>query len=122
MLDGTALYPQTQGMIKEKKLINSFVLANLCDALLTGIALQLPGFMEKGFVAGEMLAQSRVFELLIFKTAVTAFMIGIYALAAHRKSRFSHSIEVALRIGTVVVWCVVAWNELNIALALSALI
>lgn len=122
MPDGTTVHAPPRGMVKEKRLINSFILANLCDVVLTGIALQIPGFIEKGIVAGEMLAQARIFELLILKTAVTAFIIGTYALAAHRKSRYSHSIEVALRIGTLVVWCAVAWNELNIAVALSAIL
>ncbi len=109
-------------LVKDKRLINSFILANICDTLLTGIALQLPGFMEKGFLAGRMLEQAQGLELLIFKTAITAFMIGIFALAAHHQGRWSHPIKTALRIGTMVVWCVVAWNELNIALALTSII
>jgi hypothetical protein len=122
MVNVTHIYSQTQVMTKGKRLIHSFILANICDALLTGIALQLPGFMEKGFLAGEMMAQAKVIELLIFKTAITAFMIGIYALAAHRNGRWSSSIETALKIGTVVVWIVVAWNELNILLALREML
>ncbi|HZQ05135.1 MAG TPA: DUF5658 family protein [Anaerolineae bacterium] len=122
MLEITPAISQAQELIQDKRLINSFILANLCDALLTGIALQLPGFMEKGVLAGQMLAQAQVIELLILKTSITAFMIGIYALAAQREGRWAYSIKTALRIGTLVVWGVVAWNELNIVLALSAMI
>lgn len=105
-----------------KRLINSFILANFCDVVLTTLALQLPGFAEKGPLAGQFLAQARGVELLIFKIAITAFMIGIYALVAHRNDRWAFSIAAALRIGTILVWAVVAWNELNIALALTAML
>lgn len=104
---------------KEKRLINSFLLANICDIVVTAVALSLPGFVEKGLVAGEMFEQARFIEPVIFKIAITAFMIGIYALAMHRRGRWSSPIATALRIGTIVVWVVVAWNELNVALALN---
>lgn len=112
----------TRGFDREKRQINSFVLANLCDALLTAIALNLPGFVEKGVLGQPMLADARVIPLLIFKTAVTALMIGLFALAARRDGQWSYAIKVALRIGTVIVWAVVAWNELNIVLALGQMI
>jgi hypothetical protein len=110
---------QLTGITHGRRLINSFLLANICDALITGVALSLPGFMEKGLLAEGMLASSRVFELLILKTAVTAFMIGIYALTANRPGRWSPPIQTALRIGTMAVWAVVAWNELNVILAFA---
>jgi hypothetical protein len=106
------------GISEGKPLINSFILANLCDALITGVALTLPGFVEKGILGEGMLAGSQVFELLILKTAITAFMIGIYALTAHRQGRWSAPIQTALRLGTMAVWAVVAWNEVNVLLAL----
>jgi len=122
IVTATTLYSQTRVLTKGKRLIHSFILANLCDALLTGLALSLPGFVEKGLLAADMLAQAKVIELLIFKTAMVAFMVGIYALTAHRSGRWSYSIEAALKIGTVIVWLVVAWNELNIILALSEML
>lgn len=121
MRDLALTYSQIRVMTKEKRLINSFVLANLCDVVATCVALTLPGFVEKGVMGGGMLAQARPVELLILKTAITAFMIGIYALAVHRRHRLHYSIETALKIGTVLVWLIVAWNELNIALALQGL-
>jgi hypothetical protein len=108
--------------MNQKRLINSFLLANVGDAVLAGIALLLPGFAEKGWPAGDMLAQGRVVELLIFKTAITAFMIGIYALAVQRNGRWTSPITTALRLGTILVWLAVAWNELNIALAFGAML
>ncbi len=48
-------------------------------------------------------------------------MIGIYALAVHHKNRWHFSVETALKIGTALVWLVVAWNEFNVALALRGL-
>lgn len=121
MYSSTTLTAQPRTMIKEKRLINSFLLANICDIAITAIALSLPGFVEKGLVAGEMFEQARFIEPVIFKIAITAFMIGIYALAVHRRGRWSIPIATALKIGTVVVWMVVAWNELNVALALNQL-
>lgn len=115
-------FSQTQWTVRAKGKINSFVLANVCDALLTGIALSLPGFVEKGILGQAMLADARVIPLLIFKTAITAFMIGLYALVAHRNGEWSNAVKVALQIGTVIVWAVVAWNELNIVLALGQMI
>lgn len=104
---------------KARKLINSFVLANVCDALITGVALNLPGFVEKGIVAQHMLANAQGIRVLIFKIAVTALLIGVYALFTERRGRWSFAIHNGLQIGTVIVWAVVAWNELNVALALS---
>lgn len=119
----TRLVPQEISSVprqgKARKLINSFILANVCDAVVTGIALNMPGFVEKGIVAQDMLANAQGVRLLIFKTAVTAFMIGIYALSTERRGRWSVAIQTGLQIGTVIVWAVVAWNELNVALALS---
>ena len=117
----TATYSHIWGMTKEKRLINSFALANLCDAMVTGVALMLPGFMEKGLMGAQLLADEKAIELLIVKTAITAFMIGIYALAVHHRHRWHLSIETALKIGTVLVWLVVAWNEFNVVLALRDL-
>jgi hypothetical protein len=105
---------QTRNTARHKRLINSFLLANLADAILTGIGLNLLGFREIGVVAGGMLAADAAVELLIFKIAITAFMIGIYALAVTRQGRWSSSIQSAVRIGNIAVWLVVAWNELNI--------
>jgi len=113
---------ETRERTKGMRLINSFVLANLCDAILTGIALNMPGFSEKGLLAADMLAHAQVIELVIFKISITAFIIGIYALTAQHKSRWSRPIELSLKIGIVLVWCVVAWNELNIILALRAML
>jgi hypothetical protein len=108
--------------MREKRLINSFALANLSDMVVTGVGLSLPGIREKGIQAEDMFAQGQVSEMLIIKVAVTAFMIGIYALAAHRNSRYHPAIEKALKIGTVLVWLAVAWNELTVGLTLSALL
>lgn len=118
----TAQLAQPNSMFKEKRLINSFLLANICDIVITAIALSLPGFVEKGLVAGNMFEQARFLEPIIFKIAITAFMIGLYALAMHRRGRWSDPIATALKIGTVVVWSVVAWNELNVVLALDQLL
>lgn len=120
MADVTPAQLPTSKLIQSKRLINSFVLANFCDALATGVALSLPGFAEKGLVAQHLLAQSETIPLLIIKTAITAFMVGIYALTVSRQARWSRPIATALKICTIIVWCAVAWNELNIALALSA--
>lgn len=122
MSEKTPIALQTRTQVKGKQLINSFLLANCCDALLTGLALQLPGFVERGLVAREMLAQARGLELLILKIAITAFMIGIYALAAERHTRWRFSVEAALRVGITLVWLAVAWNEINLVLALSEML
>ncbi len=109
-------------MTREKKLINSFILANVCDVCITFIALMLPGFTEKGFLAGTLFARAQVSEVLILKIAITAFMIGIYALAVHRDGRLLQPVQAALRTGNALVWFVVAWNELNVVLALSQML
>lgn len=119
MLQAAEFCSKIRVMTREKRLINSFVLANLCDVVVTGVALTLPGFMEKGLLGEEMLAQAQGSELLILKIAITAFMIGIYALAAHRKDRWSHPIEAAIKISAVIVWVAVAWNEFNVVVALA---
>lgn len=105
--------------MKEKQLINSFVLANVSDVVSTAVGLSLPGVAEKGVSAQDMFAQGRFSEALIVKSAITAFMIGIYALAAHRQARLYPAIDKALKISTIILWLVVAWNELNIGLALT---
>jgi hypothetical protein len=122
MLEKNPALSRARTTLKAKGLINSFVLANLCDVLLTGIGVGGLKFMEIGPVAGIMLAQQQVIPLLIVKTAITAFMIGIFALSVSRNSRWAHPIRASLRIGNVILWLVVAWNELNIAVALTYLI
>jgi len=122
MLELTPAQSSSYNIIHSKRLINSFVLANLCDVIATGVALSLPGFMEKGPLAAHMLADAQSIQLLILKTAITAFMIGIFALATHRSSRWASPITTALKIATVLVWAVVAWNELNILLAFGVMV
>lgn len=120
MLDATPAQLITSKLTQSKQLINSFVLANVCDALVTGVGLLMPGFVEKGLLASHLLAESQTIPLLILKVAVTAFMIGIYALTTPHQGRWSRPIATAFKLCTILVWCAVAWNELNIALALGA--
>jgi hypothetical protein len=122
MLDVTPAQLPSSKLLQSKQLINSFILANFCDALVTGVALTLPGFVEKGLLGQHLLAQSQTIPLLIFKTAITAFMIGIYALTMNRQARWARPVALALQICTVLVWCAVAWNELNIVVAMAALL
>lgn len=121
MLEPTPAQSSSHHLVRSKRLINSFVLANLCDAVATGVALSLPGFIEKGPLAGHMLADAQTIPLLILKTAITAFMVGIFALSTHRANRWAGPITTALRIATVLVWAVVAWNEFNILLAFGVM-
>ncbi len=98
----------------QKRLITSFFLANAVDATITSLLLTQQGWQELNRLAYESIAQDGIQEILILKLAVTAVMIGSYALAHCINSRLEYPLEKALQWGAMMVWGVQVWNAANV--------
>ena len=100
--------------MKEKRLITIFFLGNMIDASSTAYLLAQDGWQELNVFANGKIVQGEFTELIILKLAVTAVLIGSYALAKSTGSRLKFPLEKSLSIGTYAIWGVLAWNALNV--------
>ncbi len=100
--------------MKDKQLIVSFFLANLVDAISTSLLLTQEGWQELNGLALQKIQMGELHELIIIKLALTAVLIGSYALARSLNSRLEYPLEQSLRLGGLVVWGVQIWNAFNI--------
>ena len=94
------------------RLINLFLLASFLDLALTLIALGL-GMAE----LNPLVAYVQAANLAVFKIAVAMLAVGVYALGANR---LSGRWDTAWLICVAMMWLVVVWNGINIALFLGA--
>jgi hypothetical protein len=102
-----------------KRLITSFFLANLFDIVITTVFLSQDGWRELNSLAQNKIVMGEFYELIILKTALTAVLIGGYALASTLNSRLAYPLEQAVRIGSIVVWSVQIWNTINVIASVS---
>lgn len=91
--------------------MTSFFVANAIDAIITTHALRLGLAEEKGFI--QPLMEGHLSDALIIKTAIPAFLVGIYALSQHHTSKWTLPVDRAIRMANVLTWSVVAWNTLQ---------
>lgn len=102
---------------REKVLITSFFLAGLADIGSTAIALSLAGFREVGLNGARQVAAGSTVNALVFRMAVTAFMIGMYALCKHwGHGRLAYAFEKTLTATTPLAWGVALLNVFQIGL------
>ncbi len=101
-------------MINAKRLITSFFIANAVDSLITFYFLNQEGWQELNLVAVGKISRGEFYEVLILKTAVTAILIGTYALAKTINSRLEYPLERSVQIGTMLIWIVQVWNAFNV--------
>jgi hypothetical protein len=100
--------------VDQKRLITSFFLANAVDATITSMLLTQQGWQELNRLAFDSIAQDGIQEVLILKLALTAVLIGSYALAHCISSRLEYPLEKALQWGAILVWGVQVWNAANV--------
>ena len=83
------------------------------DTSLTINALIQPEWQELNRYAVSRIEAGNFDQVLIAKMALTAVMIGSYALASKIGSRWKMPIEKAMQIGNMIIWGAVAWNLVN---------
>ncbi len=106
--------------MKEKALINWFVLGNIIDIALTLYFLGQGLGTELNPLARQMMAEGGVVELLIIKISYSAVLIGAYALATGMDNRLRFTTEKALQISIPLLWIVQVWNVFNLVAAVGS--
>lgn len=108
-------------MNRDKLLITFFFLAAIADIVTTLFGLNLAGFREVGVNGSAQIAAGAGMNAMVFRMAITGFMIGAYALFKHREHAFLwNSFEKALVIANPITWAVVFFNTFQIALYFAA--
>lgn len=98
--------------MKEKVLMTSFFIAGAVDMASTSYGLTLPGFTEQGIAGAQFVESGQFTHALLVRTAVTAWMIGTYALTKTHQSRWTFPVEKAMAINNVICWGI---NVLNVS-------
>ncbi len=105
-------------MEKEKFLLTSFFTSNFVDIASTAYGLKL-GFYEKGILGSHFVEQGNFDDAVIMRTAVTAIMIGLYALANKNKDKlklnWSYTLDKSLKASNIISWGVAILNTTQIA-------
>ncbi len=107
--------------MKEKRLMTLFWGSGVADIVTTSIGISLAGFAEIGILGSPIKQEYGIHAAYIMRTAVTAWMIGIYALTKTNDSRWAFSFEKAMNISSIISWAVVALNTVQISLYLYEL-
>jgi hypothetical protein len=100
--------------VDEKRLITAFFLGNAIDSTSTSILLTQKGWQELNQFVVNKIAMGEFHDVLILKLALTAVLIGTFALATCIESRWAAPIGKALRIGNLLVWGTQIWNGINL--------
>lgn len=103
--------------MKEKFIMTTFFAGGMADIATTAIGLNA-GFKEIGFLGSYMSEMNNMTGAYIVRTAISAILIGLYALTKEKNSRFAISFDGAVRISNVISWGVVALNAVQVAHAL----
>ena len=101
-------------MLNERKLINYFVLGQMADIFVTKIALdQLQGFREVGVLGSELIEQQET-RLLIIKIAITALMVGGFALSRNKNRMMEFVTRRSMEISTGILYLILTANASQI--------
>lgn len=94
--------------------INFFIAGHIADAAITYTALHhLEGFQEVG-PAGSQMIDSESNRLLMAKIAVTALMVGLYALSRDKNKSFEYVGRRAMEISTAIIYLVLVSNTAQV--------
>lgn len=99
--------------MKEKIIMTSVVTAAFADAGTTAMGLNM-GFREVGILPSHMVESGLTTEAYITRIAVSAVLIGIYALSKQYPNKYSDSVDKGIRIGNLVAWGVAALNAVQL--------
>lgn len=95
--------------------INYFLAGQIADAVITYTALsQLEGFKEIGPAGSEMISDDSQ-RLLIAKIAVTAMIIGLYAISRDKQLRAEFVGRKVMDLSTTILYLVLASNVIQVA-------
>ncbi len=109
-------------MLKDKLLMTSFFVAALVDILTTGVGLNLGTFREIGWIGSQQVGAGTPMNAMVFRMAVTAFMVGMYALTKERGHKpLVYSFEKAVATTNLLSWSVVFFNAFQIGLYVASL-
>lgn len=100
--------------MKEKFVMTTFLAAGLGDVATTAVGLS-NGFKETGIMGQHLVEMNNETGAYVARVAVSAVLIGIYALSKEYPNRFSFSVDRAMRISNVITWGIVALNTVQIA-------
>lgn len=112
----TSTAPLPDEKQSDKKLMKSFVVANLADSVSTIYGIKFLGFEEINSWAAEFFENGTEAHILATKLAIISVMVILYALSSESKSRFLFSVKHAIRIDTFIVWAIVVFNVGQIGL------
>lgn len=101
--------------MKEKFIMSSLFVGSVGDVATTAYALN-QGLSEKGVMGARLMEMNNPTGAFIYRMAVTAVIIGIYAIAQEKPGRFTFSIDRAARIANVITWGITALNAVQIVL------
>lgn len=100
--------------MKEKFVMTSLLVGGVADIATTAVGLS-QGFQEVGGFGSHAAETGNMNGAYIYRMAVTAILIGIYAYSKENPNRFSYSIDRAARISNLILWGVVALNAVQLA-------
>lgn len=111
-------------LIKGRALMTSFAAAGAIDTTMTAIAINHFDAKEiNPFGGAELMRNLDQAEVFILKTAVSAILIGLYALTSIHEPKLKiksaeikgkYVMENALQSGNILAWGVVAWNSVSL--------
>lgn len=104
--------------MKEKVIMTSVLAAGFADVGTTAIGLN-SGFREVGILASQMVESGHTTEAYLTRIAVSAILIGIYAVSKEYPNKFTNSIDKGIRIGNIFAWGIAALNAAQIAAYLT---
>lgn len=99
--------------MKEKVIMTSVLTAGFADVGTTAMGLNM-GFVEVGILPSHMIESGLATEAYITRIAVSAVLIGIYALSKQYPHKFTDSVDKGIRIGNIVAWGVAALNAVQL--------
>lgn len=98
-----------------KRNINFFVLGQMADIAITFTALyHLEGFREIG-PAGSDMIDDEAHRLVIAKLAVTALLVGLYALSRDKNQKFEFIGRRSMELSIAIVYIVILSNVFQVA-------
>lgn len=100
--------------MKEKDLMTSFFLANVADIATTSYGMSVVGLKEVGVVGSHLAESGHISDAFLVRTAVTAGMIGLYAITKQHGSRWAFSFETAMHIANIISWSAIVLNTVQI--------
>ncbi|SRR5581483_4388828 len=95
--------------MKEKFVMTSVFASSIADVVSTHIGLS-NGLQEVGIFGRMSFENHLITNAYISRVAMTAVLIGVYALCKQYPNRFSFSVDKATRIVNVITWGAVALN------------